>query len=149
MTVQTILKDLRDIPGVTGSFILSAEGEPRLRDLPAVVPDEALSEVGPRVARLLEAARQQNDVTQCSLRFTEHRMYLRPAGPWVLCVLSDRSVNVPTLQMGMTLVTRRIATMDFSAPAVEPATAPSPVPLAPTPAPTTNRAQVYRGRRVE
>lgn len=145
MTVSSasVLKDLRDIPGVMGSFVLSAEGDPQLRDLPSVVPDEALSEVGPRVARLIEAAKQQTDVTQCTLRFTEHRLHLKPSGAYLLCVLSEKSVNQPTLQMGMTLVSKRLSTMDLSAPVVDRETIPSPSP------PASPRPQMYRGRRID
>lgn len=149
----TILNDLRDLGGVTGSFVLSSEGQPKLRDLPQLLTDDALSEVGSRIVRLREAFTEEVSNADCVLRFEQHRLTIRQAGQWVLCVLSDDSANLATLQMGLTLAARKLATMtlDDGSPAA--------IPASPTPVPVESRAPasesrstlsklIYRGQRV-
>ncbi|HEY5954939.1 MAG TPA: hypothetical protein VIV60_00250 [Polyangiaceae bacterium] len=157
---EALLVGLNDITGVVGSFVLASSGEFKLKHLPGVVSSEDLEEVGPRLALLLEAFAQDAPVETCSLRFTQHRLMVRPAGPWLLCVLAEPAVNLPALQMGMTLVARKLATRQLDAPAPNnapapdsgaspPASAAALVAAAPSPAPVPRRNFLYRGQRVE
>jgi len=53
--IERALSALTDVRGVEGSFFATREGNVVARALPRIFDDETLSEVGPRLGRLLEA----------------------------------------------------------------------------------------------
>lgn len=148
MTAQTILKGLTDIQGVIGSFVLSTGGECKLSAMPTVVGADVMSEISPRLVRLLEAFAEDVVIEGCAIRFTDHRLNVRPAGPWLLCVLSDSKVNPPTLQMAMTLVARHLVSMQFDEDKAPPKKAPATSDAASAANTASRGAMVYRGYRV-
>jgi predicted regulator of Ras-like GTPase activity (Roadblock/LC7/MglB family) len=176
--LSNTLNGLRDVDDVHGSFLLGPEGELLARDLPAVFHAELFAEVGPRIARLRDTFDPSgSEPTSATLRFADHKLYLRSLGTSVLCVLTGAKVNVPALRMAMNLVARRVeargvpaseldevttlvemapqsarAPMTPRTPAMpERTTLPSSIPAAPvsgTPASSNARRDVlYRGRR--
>jgi predicted regulator of Ras-like GTPase activity (Roadblock/LC7/MglB family) len=103
---------LRDVRGVQGSFVLSAEGALLVRDIGALLNEELLAEIGPRATRLCETfSTETAPVTSCCLRFADLLLFLRPIPGAVLCVLSTLDVNMPALKMGVNLTARRLTAM--------------------------------------
>jgi predicted regulator of Ras-like GTPase activity (Roadblock/LC7/MglB family) len=105
-----VLASLRDLPGVQGSFLVSRQGAVVVRDMPAIFGNDLLDAVGPRLVRLMETfARGDAEPQSFVVRFREHLLLLRNAGPVALCVLSLPGVNMAALRMGTNLAMRRLA----------------------------------------
>ncbi|MBM4362739.1 MAG: roadblock/LC7 domain-containing protein, partial [Deltaproteobacteria bacterium] len=103
------LHSLRDLDGVFGSFLLDGEGQPVARDVAAIVDDELLGAVGPRVHRLLLGFSESIAPRGVVVRFEEHKLWLRPVDDHLLCVIGTPAVNAAALRMALTLVARRLA----------------------------------------
>lgn len=138
--IERALSALTDVRGVEGSFFATREGNVVARALPRIFDDETLSEVGPRLGRLLEALEDLGgSVDGAFVRHPSHAVLLRPAGDGILFVIATSEVNVPSLKRGAALVARKIANMRDSMPEPAPTAAPAPPPL-PPPAPETRAA---------
>jgi predicted regulator of Ras-like GTPase activity (Roadblock/LC7/MglB family) len=108
--MRASLVTLKDVYGITGSFVYARSGHLVARDLPPMFDDAALSEAGSRLTRLQETFASVGDKLEVAvLRFREHKVYVKilPAG--ALCIVSNGGVNMPALKMAASLVGRRIA----------------------------------------
>ena len=169
------LTALRDIAGVSGSFVVSSDGKLVARDLPAVFDDRVLTDAGPRILRLWDAlssvavrsAGAAPDDSKakdyCMIKFSEHRLYVREILGGKLAIVADAGANLPALKMAANLVVRSLNTSIKSHLSVASGQTPDSQPpsggpeptrsSAPPPAdeavPSSKRARtlVYRGRR--
>jgi predicted regulator of Ras-like GTPase activity (Roadblock/LC7/MglB family) len=132
-TIQSSLAALKDIPGITGSFVCGPGGWLVAREIPQLFDDGSLIEAGSRLLRLGEAfAAGGDDVEVAVLRFREHRLYVKNVRSGVLCILTDAVVNMPALRMAANLVGRRIAAaVETAATAPEASPPPAGTPVAP------------------
>jgi predicted regulator of Ras-like GTPase activity (Roadblock/LC7/MglB family) len=108
--MRASLVTLKDVYGITGSFIFTRSGHMVARELPPMFDDAALNEAGSRLTRLQEtfsAAGEQLDIAV--LRFRDHKLYVKSLPAGALCIISDGGVNMPALRMAASLVGRRIA----------------------------------------
>ncbi len=164
-TSSSFLSALRDVDGVVGSFLVGPEGALLARDLPQMFDDQLLDEIGPRIRRITDGLSETGENPGCVvLHFGDHKLWLKPADEFTLCVLAAVQVNRPALRMALTLVARRVAPLlaagselgfaSFATP-LPPTTissrAPdtlvsSKVPDAPA---TPSKRALYRGRPVE
>jgi predicted regulator of Ras-like GTPase activity (Roadblock/LC7/MglB family) len=104
------LAGLRDVDDVRGSFLLTGGGQLVARDLPALFHSEIFGEIGPRLVRLRETLESDgDDLSGLTLRFAEHKLYLRTVGALLLGVITGAKVNGPALRMAINLVARRVA----------------------------------------
>ncbi|HEY4013391.1 MAG TPA: hypothetical protein VGM06_08640 [Polyangiaceae bacterium] len=132
--IEDVLRALRDVEGVHGSFVITPAGGLVARELPSAFDRELFAEVGPRIARLYETFLSGGeDMDGCVLRFLEHKLYLRKMTTGVVGVLSAVKVNMPALRMVANLVVRRVDA-ELSRPTLAPPAPPMPV-AAPTPSP--------------
>jgi predicted regulator of Ras-like GTPase activity (Roadblock/LC7/MglB family) len=138
MLSQT-LGGLRDVDEVQGSFVLGSGGRLVARDLPAVFHPEIFTDVGPRLARLRETFDDVGGQSTLTMRFADHKLYVRAVGSKLLCVLTGANVNAPALRMAMNLVARHVETHPDEELVEAPRRAP------PTTAPP-EREPEYRGR---
>jgi len=107
--LQSLLRSLRDVDGVVGSFVLGRQGALDARDLPDYFDSAVLLEVAPRVERLYEAWKSLgSELESASLSFAEHKLHLREFGAGFLAVVSLTQVNAPALRMAMGMVGRRL-----------------------------------------
>jgi len=103
------LAQLRDVPGIEGSFVVSDMGRLLARDMPPVFDDDVLGEVGPRALRLRDTLGYAGeDLDSAVVRYADYLFFLRPLNDGVLCVLTTQSVNVPAVKMAMNLCARRL-----------------------------------------
>jgi predicted regulator of Ras-like GTPase activity (Roadblock/LC7/MglB family) len=164
-SLESLLRSLRDVDGVVGSFVLSRQGALAARDLPEYFDAGALTEVGPRVERLYDAWKSLDaELETASLVFADHRLHLRELGTGFLAVVSSVEVNAPALRMAISMVSRRVGPALEARASVPPpplptertsaertSTAPrasQPAP-APSPEPDGQKVRMYRGRVVD
>jgi hypothetical protein len=168
--LSQLLRSLRDVEGVVGSFVWGKRGEVIARDLPAFIDESVLEEVGPRIERIYEAYQGAGDeLDGATLVFADYKLHLRELDPAFIAVLSGPEVNSPALKMAMHLVGRNVTgeieRMNSVAPpppppepepepaaAVEPkeaSTAPQPPAAQPTTTtPRKSRLRFWRGSRI-
>ncbi len=154
------LVTLKDVYGITGSFVYARSGHLVARELPSMFDDAALSEAGSRLTRLQETfASVGNKLEVAVLRYREHKVYVKTLPAGALCIISNGGVNMPALRMAASLVGRRIApvldqvaddpALARSVPAIEaPPAAPPPTEARP-PALAPPGMRRFRGRAVE
>jgi predicted regulator of Ras-like GTPase activity (Roadblock/LC7/MglB family) len=105
-----LLRTLRDVDGVIGSFIWTKTGSLLARDLPEAIDSARLAEVGPRLERLHEAFSSSGDeIELATLAFGEHKLHVRAVDRAFIAVLSAIPINMPTLRMALNLVGRRVS----------------------------------------
>ncbi len=110
--MRASLVTLKDVYGITGSFVFARSGHLVARELPAMFDDAALSEAGSRLTRLQETFAAAGDQLEIAvLRFKEHKVYVKVLPAGALCIISSGGVNMPALKMAANLVGRRIAPM--------------------------------------
>ena len=132
-----VLKSLRDVEGVLGSFALNEGGALLEKDLPAVYHDDVLLESGPRIVRLCEAIEHGGEaLDSLVLRFADYKLHIRRSRGGLLCVIANADSNPPALRRALGLVARRLGTV--SAPP-KPATPP------PASAEAPQHVRTYRG----
>ena len=107
--MRASLATLKDVGGITGSFVCTPNGRLAAREIPALFEDDVLTEAGSRLVRMREAFAAGGDALDVGVvRFRDHRLYLKAVGESLLCVLAEGAVNMPALRMAANLVGRRI-----------------------------------------
>jgi hypothetical protein len=86
--------------------VVDTEGQPLLRDLPVVISNAALSEAGPRIARLWGALPEDDPAQHVLITFASHLLFVRRFGAGSLCVFVPPNVNKPALSMAAAVVAR-------------------------------------------
>jgi predicted regulator of Ras-like GTPase activity (Roadblock/LC7/MglB family) len=157
--ITDTLAGLRDVDEVRGSFLLSGGGQLVARDLPALFQPDIFGEIGPRLVRLRETLDSDgDDVSGLTLRFAEHKLYLRTVGALLLGVITGARVNGPALRMALNLVARRVASQasdiraqveaQSAAPAVPSASKGPPIGTLRAPGVTGRSDIVFKGRKL-
>ena len=154
--VRASLATLKDVAGITGSFVCTQSGRLLAREIPSLFDDVVLTEAGSRLLRVGETFSATGDELDVAVvRYGDHRLSLKTVSGGMLCIVVAGPVNMPALRMAANLVGRRIATAVARAQTELPAEAP-PSPAAPVtdvappprPTPTASAAsQSYPGMR--
>ena len=144
--MHTILRDLQDVPGVIGSFVVSSSGTLVDKAMPAVVGDDVYPDLGRRLATALETL----DATISSfddvlMKFDEHSLYCRRLQNGILSIISSATVNYPALRMATNIASAKIDPLIPDA-LTAPATAPV---AAPAPPATAAPKRFWRGQAVD
>lgn len=142
LSVEETLRTLQDVQGIVGSCLFQGGGEMLAQDLPSFF-GTAAEEVGPRIARLHDAAALADGrVSHFVIRYGQHKLSSRPLDGAILAVLSQTDVNMPALRMAMNLVARKLTQVDLSQVAADQMN-PNQLPRDPTEAnPVTQRAML-------
>jgi len=107
--MRASLATLKDVAGITGSFVCTPNGRLVAREIPELFEDVVLAEAGSRLVRIREAFAAGGDELEIGVvRFRDHRVYLKSVGDSLLCILADGTVNMPALRVAANLVGRRI-----------------------------------------
>lgn len=140
------LHTLRDIKGIQGSFIVGAEtGQLLGRDLPSILDDATLAQVGPRIDRMLNVVESQPPTEALAMCFGDQRLDVRRMGFGHLCVLAEANISQPALRMAIKLVCRKLEGYVASVPE----TKPSVVPVSDEAARTSGPRYQFRGLRTD
>jgi predicted regulator of Ras-like GTPase activity (Roadblock/LC7/MglB family) len=102
---------LKDVAGITGSFVFTSGGQLVAREIHAMFDDAALGDAAERLSRLSNTFASVGDELELAvIRFQDHKLYLKVLNGGMLCILADGVVNMAALRMAANLVGRRIAT---------------------------------------
>jgi predicted regulator of Ras-like GTPase activity (Roadblock/LC7/MglB family) len=109
MNLQQALASLRDIKGVTGSFIVGTSGQLVARDTPALLAEDILGPVAPRLIRLWDTLREVDPaLDQAVISYESQKLYVRPVVEGLLCAIVPLGTNMPALRMAVNLLLKRI-----------------------------------------
>jgi predicted regulator of Ras-like GTPase activity (Roadblock/LC7/MglB family) len=153
--VRGSLATLRDVAGITGSFLFTRGGRLVARELPPLFDDIALAEASGRLTRLQETFAAAGDQLEVAvLRYRDHKLYVKVLADGMLCIITDGVVNMAALRMAANLVARRVSPALQSASALPlAATAAAlkapPAPARPAPGYAPPGMRRFRGRPVE
>ena len=138
-----ILRSLRDIDGVLGSFIWLADGRVLASDMPEHCSLGALEAVAARMNRLTGALGDTRQFETATLGFAQVRLHVcGEEGGFVASAIASH-VNMSALTMAATLALR-----DLAFALTEPVTAASLAPRAAAPVGAEASGRSYRGHRV-
>lgn len=109
-SVTTALATLKDVAGITGSFVFTSGGQLVAREIHAMFDDAALGDAAERLSRLSDTFASVGDELELAvIRYQDHKLYLKVLNGGMLCILADGVVNMAALRMAANLVGRRIA----------------------------------------
>jgi predicted regulator of Ras-like GTPase activity (Roadblock/LC7/MglB family) len=152
-SVRISLATLKDVAGITGSFVCAQSGRLVAREIPSLFEDALLSEAGSRLVRVGETfAASGDELEMAVVRYGEHRVYLKSLAGGLLCIVVAGPVNMPALRMAANLVARRIGPAvarvrnDIPPPSEKPPLNEAP-PVRATPAIPLSATQGYPGMR--
>lgn len=156
------LTALRDIPGVFGSFLLTADGLLAQRDMPGVYPDAAFADIGRRLEAIAETSSAVvRGYYELLAKFNGYWFFSRRTPNGTLNIVAEEHVNFPALRMAANVAIRHLTatplapmpteTADPLATSHAPVAAPVATPLeaTPTPIPEHRPKRIWRGQVVE
>jgi predicted regulator of Ras-like GTPase activity (Roadblock/LC7/MglB family) len=109
VNLQQALSSLRDINGVTGSFIVATTGHLVALDTPALMGEEILTPVAPRLVRLWDTLREvDQSVDQAVISYESQKLYVRPVVRGLLCTIVPLGTNMAALRMAVNLLLKRV-----------------------------------------
>lgn len=161
-SIVPLLRSLRDIEGVLGSFLIGEGAQLLGRDIPAACGSDVLFVVGGRLQQLCDAfvsADIGGSFESTTLSFPQYKLHVRALGNSFLVAVLSAEANMPALRMAMNMVGRRVVALLSGAPDVHlraPAAFAAPrasvPPRASTPSPAQQPAddgseRSYRGQR--
>jgi predicted regulator of Ras-like GTPase activity (Roadblock/LC7/MglB family) len=111
--VESILKDINAVVGVTGCFVCDEEGQVVARALPAVFDEAMLSLVG-RTATQTVAGLQtlrRRKAGDLDLLYGAGRLLVKNLRYGCLCVVCVPRINVPLLNLTANVAARKLTAM--------------------------------------
>lgn len=128
MSWATVLRPLREVPGVQGFLLLNAGGDVIARDLNSLYDDGMLQAVARRVMTLVEASQEVVEGSDSwLLRFEAYAIAIRRSASHVLVSLTSHQANFGALAVASRLLLRRVdETVQVAVPAAEPPPPPPP-----------------------
>ncbi|MFQ5946318.1 MAG: roadblock/LC7 domain-containing protein [Anaerolineae bacterium] len=108
--METILRDLNTVVGVTGSFVADSDGEVLARALPGVFDDDMLTTAARSAAQTilgLETTRRRK-VGELDLVYQDGRLVTKRMKSGFLLILCIRNINVPLLNLTANVAARKL-----------------------------------------
>ncbi len=103
----------RDVPGVTGSFLLDGDGRLLARDVPVDVADDVLVVAGRRCGAALAAARvPMPGSDQVVLRFAQLAVFSVRAGRNLLVLLAEDAAETSVVRIATRAIAARLALVE-------------------------------------
>jgi predicted regulator of Ras-like GTPase activity (Roadblock/LC7/MglB family) len=139
--MESILKDINAVVGVTGSFVADSRGKLLAKALPDVFDEPSLETVCKTMMQTfsgLEASRRRK-VGDIDMQFQQGRLIVKNLGEGCLGVLCVRRMNVPLLNLTANVAARRLHEQ-LKGPAPQKEAPPAAAAPAVPPAPAARRA---------
>jgi predicted hydrocarbon binding protein/predicted regulator of Ras-like GTPase activity (Roadblock/LC7/MglB family) len=108
--MEHVLRDIGAVAGVAGCFVCDAEGQILASTLPEVFEESVLASVSRTIAQTtagLFVARRRK-VNEIDLVFNEGRVVIKPLREGCLCVLCERNMNVPLLNLTADVAAKKL-----------------------------------------
>jgi predicted hydrocarbon binding protein/predicted regulator of Ras-like GTPase activity (Roadblock/LC7/MglB family) len=109
--MEDILGDIGAVVGVAGCFVCDAEGQILASTLPEVFEEGILATVSRTITQTtagLFIARRRK-VQEIDLLFDEGRVVIKPLRTGCLCILCERNMNVPLLNLTADVAARKLS----------------------------------------
>ena len=108
--MESILKDINAVVGVTGCFVCDSQGKVLASVLPGVFDGEVVSSASRTAMQTvlgLQTTRRRR-VNDLDLLYREGRIIVKSLGEGCLCILCVRNINVPLLNLTANLAVRKL-----------------------------------------
>jgi predicted regulator of Ras-like GTPase activity (Roadblock/LC7/MglB family) len=134
--METILKDINAVVGVTGSFVCDGEGQIVAKLMPNVFDDSLLSPVGRTIAQTIAGLKiaQRCKIGDIDLVYDGGRVIVKSVDEGCLCILCVKRVNAPLLNLTVNVVAKKLEEK-FKEPPPKPAALAESKPQEPEPEP--------------
>jgi predicted regulator of Ras-like GTPase activity (Roadblock/LC7/MglB family) len=144
-SLLTILRSLRDIEGVLGSFVWFRDGRLLASDVPDACPATTLVAVGERVQRLFDALVSTGDAfDSATLAFAQYKLHVSTLERAFIGTVLTSQVNMSALKMAVELARRQLSGLTLG---LQPSAADD-RPALPADDDDRNARRSYRGQRI-
>jgi predicted regulator of Ras-like GTPase activity (Roadblock/LC7/MglB family) len=125
--MRAILDDLKDVPGVTGSFVCDAKGHVLAASVESPISPDMLEAVAKSLSRTADGVRtlQGKGAPDIEMVFEEGVLILKPLDPGCLCILCVPKVNLPILNLTANMAVRQLKKAMIAGAAAAPAMPPA------------------------
>jgi predicted regulator of Ras-like GTPase activity (Roadblock/LC7/MglB family) len=108
--METILKDINAVVGVTGSFVCDDEGQILARLMPNVFDGDLLSPVARTIAQTIAGLKiaRRRKVGDIDLLYDQGRLIVKSLDEGYLCILCVCRINVPLLNLTANVAAKRL-----------------------------------------
>jgi predicted regulator of Ras-like GTPase activity (Roadblock/LC7/MglB family) len=108
--METILKDINAIVGVTGAFVCDDEGQILARLMPNVFDTNLLSPVGRTMAQTIAGLKiaRRRKVGDVDLLYDQGRLIVKSLDEGYLCILCACRINVPLLNLTANVAVKKL-----------------------------------------
>jgi len=108
--LESILKDINAVLGVTGCFVCNGEGQVSASALPDLFDETTLSTVGRTMARTMAglATARRRKIGDIDLAYDLGRLIAKNLGEGCLCILCVRNINVPLLNLTANMAEKKL-----------------------------------------
>jgi predicted hydrocarbon binding protein len=109
--MEGILKDISAMVGVSGCFVCNSEGDVLASTLANVLDQDALVTVGRTVSQTTAGifAARRRKVHELDLLFSGGRVVVKPLSQGSLCIICERNMNVPLLNLSANVAARKLS----------------------------------------
>jgi predicted regulator of Ras-like GTPase activity (Roadblock/LC7/MglB family) len=108
--LESILKDINAVSGVTSCFVCNGEGELIASDLPDLFDEAILSTVGRTMAQTMAgmAIARRRKIGDIDLVYDQGQLIAKNLGEGCLCILCVRNINVPLLNLTAEVAAKKL-----------------------------------------
>ena len=108
--METILRDINAVVGVTGSFVCNGEGQIVAKLMPDIFDDNLLSPVGRTIAQTIAGLKiaQRCKIGDIDLVYDEGRVIVKSIDEGFLCILCVKRVNTPLLNLTVNVAAKKL-----------------------------------------
>jgi predicted regulator of Ras-like GTPase activity (Roadblock/LC7/MglB family) len=111
--METILKDINAVIGVTGSFVCDAEGQVMARLMPDTLDWKLLAPAARTIAQTIAGLKlaQRRKVGDIDLLYDQGRLIIKSLDESYLCILCVQRINVPLLNLTADVAAKKLGKM--------------------------------------
>jgi hypothetical protein len=108
--LESILKDINAVLGVTGCFVCNGEGQVSASALPDLFDEATLSTVGRTMAQTMAglATARRRKIGDIDLAYDQGRLIAKNLGEDCLCILCVCNINVPLLNLTANVAAKKL-----------------------------------------
>jgi len=109
--METVLKDINAVVGVTGSFVCDGNGRIVARLMPDTLDQKQLLPAARTIAQTIAGLKiaQRRKVGDIDLLYDQGRLIIKDLGESYLCILCVQRINVPLLNLTANVTAKKLA----------------------------------------